>query len=210
MPAAGGLGPLWKREISITSSDGRPPIVPDFYTNSSGTPAFSAASSSYATTPGGDVPCQEQLGTSASYAQTVAQVLNIASPGNSTYNSTFETKGYAGLRHDLRHAGFQGYTQGPGYWGKTFYYWPPDPTNDWRTMYFTFPPRSADNSKLWDSSGNWQAPSSSGYQINYAAILNFIKNVGPASFLRSCNRAGSSITARSPARSTPRPGRPPT
>ena len=44
------------------------------------------------------------------------------------------------------------------------------------------PPRSADNSKLWDSNGNWQAPSSSGYQIDYAAILNFIKNVGPSVF----------------------------
>ncbi len=59
--------------------------------------AFSAAPSSYATTPGGDVPCKSNSGTSASYAQTVADVLNIASPGNSTYNSTFETKGYAGL-----------------------------------------------------------------------------------------------------------------
>ena len=35
---------------------------------------------------------------------------------------------------------------------------------------------------LWDSSGNWQAPSSSGYQINYTAILNFIQNVGPSIF----------------------------
>ena len=33
---------------------------------------------------------------------------------------------------------FNGYTQGPGYWGKTFFIWPPDPTNDWRKKYFTF------------------------------------------------------------------------
>ena len=84
--------------------------------------------------------------------------------------------------------GFQGYTQGPGYWGKTFYYWPPDPTKDWRTTYFTFSGGSPDNSVLWTpgaagaARGNWQAPSSSGYQINYTAILNFIQNVGPSVF----------------------------
>ena len=49
-------------------------------------------------------------------------------------------------------------------------------------MYFNFPTAKADNSLLWDSSGNWKAPSSSGYQIDYAAILNFIKNVGPSIF----------------------------
>ena len=70
--------------------------------------AFSAAASSYATTPGGDVPCKSNSGTSASYAQTVGQVLNISNPGNSTYNSNFETKGYKGLRHDFRHARFPG------------------------------------------------------------------------------------------------------
>ena len=36
------------------TSDGRAPIVADFYTNSTGSPAFSAASSSYATNPAGD------------------------------------------------------------------------------------------------------------------------------------------------------------
>ena len=51
-----------------------------------------------------------------------AQVLNISNPGNSTYNATFETKGYAGYNMTSGTVGFQGYTQGPGYWGKTFYY----------------------------------------------------------------------------------------
>jgi hypothetical protein len=182
MPAAAASAPYGNANISITTTDGRPPIVQDFYTNSSGTPAFSAAAASYATTPAGDVPCKSNSGTSASYAQTVGQLLNIASPGTSTYNSTFETKGYAGLGLTSGTKGFQGYTQGPGYWGKTFYYWPPDPTNDWRTVYFNFPTAKADNSKMWDSNGNLQAPSSSGYQIDYAAILNFIKNVGPSVF----------------------------
>ena len=85
--------------------------------------------------------------------------------------------------NDFRHAGFQGYTQGPGYWGKTFYYWPPDPTNDWRTAYFNFPTAKADDNRgCGTATATWQAPSSSGYQIDYAAILNFIKNVGPSIF----------------------------
>ena len=184
MPAAAASAPYGNANISITSADGRPPVIPDFYTDSTGTQAaFSAAPSTYATTPGGDVPCKSNSGTGASYAQTVGQVLNISSPGNSTYNSTFETKGYAGIAGMTSGTlGFQGYTQGPGYWGKTFYYWPPDPTKDWRSLYFTFSGGKPDNSQLWDNSGNWKAPSSSGYQINYAAILNFIQNVGPGIF----------------------------
>ena len=180
MPAPAASAPYGNANITVTSSDGRPPVIPDFYTNSAGTsPAFTAASSTYATTPGGDVPAKSNSGTSASYAQTVAQVLNINNPGNSTYNSTFESKGYKGLGMT---SGFQGYTQGPGYWGKTFYYWPPDPTNDWRTAYFNFPTAKADNSLLWDNNGNWQAPSSNGYQIDYTAILTFIKSLGPSVF----------------------------
>ena len=32
---------------------------------------------------------------------------------------------------------FYGYTQGPGYWGKTFFTWPPDPRVPLTTTYFT-------------------------------------------------------------------------
>jgi len=182
MPAAAASAPYGNANISSASADGRPAIIPDFYTNSSGTPAFSAAPSSYATTPAGDVPPKTNKGTGASWAQTVGQVLNISTPTNSSYDATFETQGYAGYNMTTGTLGFQGWTQGPGYWGKRFYYWPPDPTNDWRDNYFIFPNGNPDNSLLWDSSGNWKAPSSNGYQINYTAILNFIKNVGPSIF----------------------------
>jgi hypothetical protein len=82
---------------------------------------------------------------------------------------------------------FAGYTMGPGYWGKSFFIWPPDPrsTADWRKLYFQYPSSTTpmdDNSLLWNSSGNWLAPSSTTYKINYTAILNFIKNVGPNPF----------------------------
>ncbi len=89
-------------------------------------------------------------------------------------------------------SGCSRYIQGPGYYGKTFFSWPPDPstgsdsvTNDWRQRYFNYPGTNTgmdDNSKLWDSSGNWKAPGNSTYAINYTAILNWIKNIGPNPF----------------------------
>ncbi|OYV91077.1 MAG: hypothetical protein B7Z73_05645 [Planctomycetia bacterium 21-64-5] len=109
----------------------------------------------------------------------MAQMLGLTTVTTSSYDSTFETSGYQGYTGSA----FNGYTQGPGYYGKTFFIWPPDPTNDWRSTYFTFPNGGkADNSLLWDSSGNWQAPSGWTYSINYSAILNFIQNVGPNPF----------------------------
>ncbi|MFO0936204.1 MAG: pilus assembly protein TadG-related protein [Gemmataceae bacterium] len=56
----------------------------------------------------------------------------------------------------MRTTKFQGYSMGPGYWGKTFFMWPPDPRHpsvasvpfgdpnyvagDWRERFFTFSP----------------------------------------------------------------------
>jgi Flp pilus assembly protein TadG len=182
--AAAPASPYASANITTTTSDGRPPIIQDFYTNATGTPAFSLASTAYCSTPAGDTPVKTNLGTGTSYAQTVAQILNINNPGNSTYDSTWETKGYKGYNLTTGTSGkFNGYTVGPGYWGKTFYIWPPDPTNDWRTVYFNFPTSKADNSLMWDSNGNWLVPNSSnGYTIDYTAVLNFINNIGPQVF----------------------------
>jgi hypothetical protein len=161
--------------ITTTTSDGRPPIVQDFYSDSNGTVAFSAASAGYATTPGGDNFIKTNKGAGSGYCSTPADLLNISTVSSSTRDATFESQGYKAYGMS---ANFNGYTQGPGYWGKTFFMWPPDPTNDWRNVYFG----TTDNSKLWDSSGNWLTPSSGGYTINYTAILNFIKNLGPNAF----------------------------
>ena len=181
--------PYLDANISWTTSDGRPPICKDFYTNSTGTPAFSYASTTYCTTPGGDVPVKSNINTATTYAQTVAQVLNLSGTiTNSTSDTTWETKGYAGFHLTTGTSGkFNGYTLGPGYWGETFFIWPPDPTNDWRTKYFTFttntgnPSGKPDNVVLWSTSqlcnGRRQAPA--GYQINYTNILNFIINSRP-------------------------------
>src|SRR5439155_26450911 len=50
---------------------------------------------------------------------------------------------------------------------------------------FTYPGTATamdDNSRLWNSSGQWKAAGGSNYSINYNAILNWIKNVGPNPF----------------------------
>jgi Flp pilus assembly protein TadG len=182
MTATSFNSPYDPANISTTTSDGRPPICADFYQDSSGTPAFTYASAGYVTIPGGDNYLKISKNAGATYAETAAQLLNIGSPTMRTRDATFETNGYKA--YGMTPA-FNGYTQGPAYYGKTFFIWPPDPTKDWRKLYFytagTVNPQS-DNSKLWDANGNWQAPSSTTYDINYSAILNFIQNVGPNPF----------------------------
>jgi len=168
--------------ITSTSPDGRSPIVADFYTDAGGTRAFTAAPASYATTPAGDQHLKVNNNTGASWCTTVKDLLNITVNTATPKNTTFENNGYSGIVGN-----FAGYTQGPGYWGKSFFIWPPDPrpAYDWRAVYFNYGSGlvPADyNSKLWNTSGVWQAPSSSTYTIDYAAILNFIKNVGPNPF----------------------------
>jgi Flp pilus assembly protein TadG len=165
--------------ITATTS-GRPPIVLDFYADSSGTQAFTAAPSSYANTPGGDCPLKSTKNTSSTYAATVKDIV-----GSTSYNSDFETKGYAAYG-----VTYNGYTQGPGYYGKTFFIWPPNPVDkvntsrvaDWRKRFFKYPGSSTrmdDNTKLFLTSGSFKGslatPSSSTYTIDYDAILAWIK-----------------------------------
>jgi hypothetical protein len=155
--------------VTTTTSDNRPPIVLDFYSDANGALAFSAAPSSYATAPGGDNYLKTSLNTGPNYAATVEDIV-----GSTTFDNTFETQGYQAYTG----VPSAGYTTGPGYWGKTFFAWPPDPQNDWRVRYFS----TNQNTNLWTSTGNWRAPSGSTYSVNYAAILNWIKNIGPNPF----------------------------
>lgn len=189
--AAAGAGSMYATSFTLpylaanftaTTSDGRPPICADFYQDSSGTPAFSPAPAGYGTTPGGDNYLKVNYNKGTNYAYSVADLLGYSAPTTSTYDSKFETMGYTAYGMA---PSFSGYTQGPGYYGKTFYIWPPNPIDDWRKNYFTYPGSTTpmdDNSLLWDSStGSWMAPGAT-YSVNYAAILNFIKNVGPNPF----------------------------
>ncbi|MGH7140687.1 MAG: hypothetical protein ACREHD_33560, partial [Pirellulales bacterium] len=179
MYATSYTSPFLPANITATTSDGRPPLCADFYQDAIGTPAFTSASAGYASVPGGDNFLTTGKNSTSTYAQTLAQMLGISPVTTSSYDSTFETEGYQGYTGKA----FNGYTQGPGYYGKTFFIWPPDPTNDWRAKYFTFPSSgNADNSLLWDPNGNWQRPGNATYSINYTNILNFIQNVGPNPF----------------------------
>jgi Flp pilus assembly protein TadG len=96
---------------------------------------------SYATTPGGDIPLYKS-GSTTTWATDVNDVIN-----SSSANALWELDGYSAysagkpdtsgtgsipkvwLQADYSTAGtqFNGYTQGPGYYGKTFFLWPPDP-----------------------------------------------------------------------------------
>jgi hypothetical protein len=120
---------------SYTSSDGGNTWSPP----TTGTPQLPAAS--YATTPGGSVPLFANSSTTT-YATNVNDVV-----GSSTVNMLWELDGYSaysGGQLDTSGTGgtpavwhrssysapgtqFNGYTQGPGYYGKTFFLWPPDP-----------------------------------------------------------------------------------
>jgi Flp pilus assembly protein TadG len=159
--------------VTTTTSDGRPPVVSDFYQNSGGTSAFASAGSdnnqNYAAASPGDGYLHVGGGSSGAYAQTVADIT-----GSTATNANWESKGYKFYTNTT----FNGYTQGPNYWGKTFSIWPPDPTKDWRQIYFG----TNNNTKLWTSSGDWRDPATGGYTINYNAILNWIKNTGPNPF----------------------------
>jgi len=174
--------PFSAANYTVTTSDGRPPICADFYSDGNGTRAFTSASSGFATTPGGQTYLKTDKNAGGAFAKTAAEILNISSPTSNSRDTNWESLGYRS--YSMATANHQ-YTQGPNYWGKTFWVWPPDPQNDWRKKYFTYPSSSTqmnDNARLYDSSGDWQPPGSSTYAINYAAILQFIKNTGSNPF----------------------------
>ena len=124
----------------------------------------------------------------ANTAEQVVQGKSIV-VNNDFNDSAFRANGYDGKKANtnIRFGGFQntfkGYTIAPGYYGKTFYIWPPDPrTNkDWRRLYFGV----SDNSKLFYSDGNKRPSVENGivnYTPDYTKILNWIKNIGPNPF----------------------------
>lgn len=201
---------------SNISNNNRDPVVQDFYQHAAGAapvPAFTSAGNGDAEAfVAGDKPRKKNANTfnattftysaGSAYANTVAELLGISngSVTNSTRFDSFEQAGSNG-GYDytpLRAGGsaLAGYTQGPRYWGKTFFLWPPDPRTpasgvpgDWRKRFFLKPDGVTpvdDNSLLWNSSGTWQSPRDSGgtevYRINYNAILNWIQNTGTNPF----------------------------
>ncbi len=177
-------GEIYGSSNAVVETTAGKAIVEDFYqhpTGSSAVRAFTpvADSQGYDVTPGGDNYLKTSGG---AYGKTVNEITG-GMPFQGYTNPPF--LGYTGEPV----VEFKGYTEGPRYWGKTFFVWPPDPRwepgkyQDWRKRFFFHTDGVTplnDNTKLWDSSGNFKPPrDSSGtnnYRINYNAILSWLRN----------------------------------
>ena len=120
--------PLVRAFDSYSSSDGGK----TWTAPTTATAAPQLPSSTLATTPGGDVPLFKS-GSTSTYATDVTDVV-----GSTTRNASWELDGYSNYTNgslsnaasgqtNYTSAPFYGYTQGPGYYGQTFFIWPPDP-----------------------------------------------------------------------------------
>ncbi|HEV3309701.1 MAG TPA: pilus assembly protein TadG-related protein [Chloroflexota bacterium] len=158
-----------------TSVNGISALVTNLFQNGRGQPATAAFSSApgtvTSTAPAGDQYLNKQNTTT-----TALTWKDITGSQNTAFT------GYAAKQGNV----FYGYQQGPGYWGKTFFMWPPDPNaaNDWRKKFFFLSNGSTpcnNDLKLWSAIGAWNNPSGN-YVINYKAILNWIVNTGTNPF----------------------------
>jgi hypothetical protein len=210
--------------VTMDSTNNGPALVKYYYSDpTKGTLAF-AATSATNTNPNGDraLYINNNDSSTGSYAQTADAVFKTSS-GTVIANAAaaFEHDGYQSSAFKGKDTSFSGYTEGPGYYGKTFFLWPPDPngpalgtsdptnaanhanngSEDWRQRFF-FKVKNGtttlewldDNSVLFDSSGYIQNPGTvtttavNGtsyqyfYRINYAAILNWLRNISPTHF----------------------------
>ena len=133
----------------LTAAQGIPAMAAaDFYQNargSSATAAFTSAGNGDATGWVAGDKCLF-LNTNASpangrnytagtiYAMNVNDIINGGSSSNTNkWSKNWEQQGYSYVYGQLGYSSpnptaFQGYTEGPGYWGKTFFIWPPDPS----------------------------------------------------------------------------------
>lgn len=156
----------------------------------------------------GDIPLRTggQIGGGAAYAKTVSEIV-----GQTTIHNAWENAGYDLYYGPAARPAFRGFTQGPAYYGKTFFIWPPDPRapvgepnnvappgtptagvfvpGDWRSRFFVQSENNnvvRDNGRLWNlaSPNAFRAPQTGagGYRINYRQILQWIKYAGPNPF----------------------------
>lgn len=170
------------------------------------TPAPSSWTSQYATGYQGDRwpldwGVSSTTPTVAQYATTAAEMLNITTVTTSTRNASWETNGYDYTSLTFGNGAFKGYSMGPGYYGKSFYIWPPDPrftsgadptaistTNpiqdtsgrnmaDWRQRFF-LNPSSSSSTKGTPLNDNSKLFSSAGVwrSQNLGGTLNYVPN----------------------------------
>jgi hypothetical protein len=137
-------------------------------------------------------------------AVTVQDIINSTS-----YSSNFESGTVGGFPGSSPSGAYTsgsaaGYTQGPNYFGKTFWIWPPIPdgkggsttigrtiastglSTDWRKAFFLQSNQTSpviSNTSLFNQSGQWLPPKSGGtvnYYINYSNILKWLALCGQA------------------------------
>jgi len=145
-------------------TNGGPCLLDDFYKNPVGTAltvgnastykAFSRRPDSQATTPGGDAFPKTSLDGSTTYAKTLVEFNN----NSANTNVSWETRGYQSVR-----SAFNMYTEGLGYWGKTFFIWPPAP----RGPNVIAPPAS-----LTDTAFNWYNNQSNDWRQRFFVAVN--------------------------------------
>lgn len=169
--------------ITVETNSG-PPIVEDFFQNatgtspSAGTRAFARKSDNFGDNPNGDNYLKKnENNTGEDYARTASEIVPTS---NLDKVNQFEQTGYQSYVSN-----FDGFTEGPSYWGKTFFIWPPDPrgsqldannpanhanngAKDWRQRFF-FKVNTSNgqlgwldhNNLLFDSNGYMRDPDSS-------------------------------------------------
>lgn len=133
--------------ISFANNSG-PAIALDFYANaygvdpSSGNRAFSRSSDAYDAAPGGLNFLRTNSNTSGNpYAKTVNEI----TAANAQNEINWELSGY----DSISGVTFKDYTEGPGYWGKTFFIWPPDPRGATKTDATDFANHADNGAKDW-------------------------------------------------------------
>jgi Flp pilus assembly protein TadG len=164
------------------------------------TPAPSSWTSQYAPGYKGDrwplkVGSSGTSPTLTDYAKTAADVTGFVTVTTSTRDPIWETTGYdTPSLSRFTNGPFQGYSMGPGYYGKTFYIWPPDP----RYTAGADPLSISTTSPIQDTSGrtmaDWRkrfflAPSGSS-TTKGASIADNSKLFGPTGQWNSQNLGG--------------------
>lgn len=147
---------------AVNANSNRTPIVEAFYsdyqpTRTSPTPAKAFTSGGNGDSEGyvsGDKSLKITRNTGSSYAKTLEEIAfsDFTGTGTARRSPAFETSGYGLSALNYGASGFQGWTRGPAYYGKTFFIWPPDPRDATATGaadYGTNGEGSANNAKDW-------------------------------------------------------------
>lgn len=209
-----GSGVCGQCNYTTTTNDG-PPIVNDY---SYATTAFSATPVAWNTSGSYWSPLTMSPSATASAGDQPPSGQTVKSiTGGSTWNLNWELDGYSGIGSnavtstatDYSNSKFNGYTVGPGYWGKTFFIWPPDPRVPWDSWYYggnganiqsvvcgfvanmfnggNQPVKDSGLEGIYKSNGfsgskNWPGSAGSGEWVNSGAMATYINGLPASAF----------------------------